>query len=151
MLSMAPRSLRAALGVNMVWWAHCVRTTPTIGVGTLKQLDSLGKPPTGLEPVTSPLPRVCSTTELRWRSRLLSGEGPTKNRPNEADCEWYRFLHGAQARIPVPRSIHTALSVLKRGFREDPRRCVANVCAPLFHDRSIQCRKNDFSVNHRCF
>merc|ERR1712091_711446 len=65
----------------MVWWAHCARTTPTIRIGTLKQLDSLGKPPTGLEPVTSPLPRVCSTTELRWRSRLLSGRARLKTAP----------------------------------------------------------------------
>ena len=33
------------------------------------------KPPTGLEPVTSPLPRVCSTTELRWRLDSSSGHG----------------------------------------------------------------------------
>src|SRR5690606_25998067 len=36
----------------------------------------LQEPPTGLEPVTSPLPRVCSTTELRWPSRINRLTGP---------------------------------------------------------------------------
>jgi hypothetical protein len=37
-------------------------------VGVTRAVDVGVVPGTGLEPVTSPLPRVCSTTELRWRS-----------------------------------------------------------------------------------
>ena len=43
------------------------------------------KPPTGLEPVTSPLPRVCSTTELRWQVANAIGGIEPRNRSRETN------------------------------------------------------------------
>ena len=40
-----------------------MRTTKGPSTNVLKGTE---KPPKGLEPLTSPLPRECSTTELRW-------------------------------------------------------------------------------------
>ena len=44
----------------------------------------LPKPPMGLEPMTSPLPRECSTTELRWRVFHVADclRGPARRRPS---------------------------------------------------------------------
>ncbi len=42
------------------------------------------KPPKGLEPLTSPLPRECSTTELRWRTH--------RRRPRSCEQKGHRRL-----------------------------------------------------------
>ena len=40
------------------------------------------EPATGIEPTTSPLPRVCSTPELRWLSKNWSGRRDSNPRPS---------------------------------------------------------------------
>ncbi len=49
---------------------------------------------TGLEPVTSSLPRKCSTTELHWQNVFLGAENETRTRdPNLGKVVLYQLSY----------------------------------------------------------
>ena len=71
------------------------RTTPDLGTGRQPE------PPTGIEPVTSPLPRVCSTTELRWhKDAMSSGSGRCPSHAGPAQVRVLRDLPANGMRKP---------------------------------------------------
>ena len=54
---------------------------------------TLRKPPKGIEPSTSPLPRVCSTTELRWHDVQTGSSNSCRTLPG---CSLSLALRGAR-------------------------------------------------------
>ncbi len=66
------------------------------------------EPPMGLEPTTSPLPRVCSTTELRWHDQNVARDrAPTEpirlRRPRPSDHGQLRQRPRSRGHLRSPK------------------------------------------------
>ncbi len=81
---------------------------PVRGPGRMPR-PSLGKPPKGFEPLTSPLPRECSTAELRWRRNANWHDKDGQPEPNRAT--------GRGTRVREPRFVGICRGPVEDGFR----------------------------------